>query len=121
MQLSKLTSLASGANWYLIAIKALLLIGLAAGSYYSGKHRCEIAHEKALVVQAQKDAKTTIDNVNKRLPEVQKEDAKAVVKREDIKKTGEKLNESLKVTPASCNLTDEQLRYFQALADKTRN
>jgi hypothetical protein len=111
----------TGLNYYKLAAEALIVLGLFGSGYTLGHHRCEMKHATQETKAAQRETAAVVKDVEIRVPETQKKDAASNELRHHVNDTGEKLHESLAKSSntVGCNFTDEQLRFFQQLAEAT--
>ena len=118
---TKLLTKVSGLNWYAVGLKVVLLLGLVTAVHYHAIYSCEKKHNEEQVAQANAKAATVVADVSKRLPDVARADQDSAKRRADAALSGEKLDEAVKANPnGSCTLSDDELRYYRELADKTR-
>lgn len=111
----------SGFNWYAVGLKLALLLGLVGAVHFHAIYTCERKHNEEQVAQANAKAAVIVADVSKRLPDVARADQDSAKRRADAALSGEKLDEAVKANPnGSCTLSDDELRYYRELADKTR-
>jgi uncharacterized membrane protein YhiD involved in acid resistance len=114
----KAAGYATGFNWYALALKALLCVMLVTVTWMKATEHCELKHER----QKTAIAKQQVQQVTKRVPEVQKQAKESLQKQNEIDNAGKQLDEANKANPTGgCNLSPDQLRSYRELADKTRS
>lgn len=112
---------ASGLNWYKLAAEAVIVLSVVSGAYAYGVHNCELKHAERATAVAKSETKAVIRQVQVRVPEVQKLDRAANEKHQEVKVTGDKLNETFAKNTGGtvCHFTDEQLQLYRKLAEAT--
>ncbi len=103
--LTKLGEKAVGLNWYAIGLKLALLGILITATWMQATKHCELKHERQRTEQAQRQ----VDEVVKRVPEVQQQARDSIKRQQRIEDSGRKLDEATKANPSgSCNSSDDQ-------------
>ena len=120
--LAKLGAKASGVNWYLFALKAAVVIGLAIGLYACGSHNATVKCEEQKAELATKKAEQVIRYVEVKVPEIQVQTREVIKWKQSVENTGSKLNEAIEAQPSrvACGLSPDELRYFNEQAKATR-
>ena len=119
---SKALGYFSGVNWYLLAAKAAVVAAALTLAFISGQHRCELKHANEETKKAQIIYRDVVHEVQVRVPEIQYIEKETTGKNQVVKVIGDKLDEANKSpTAGSCNLSPDQLRYFQELAKATQH
>ena len=115
----KLLAKARLVNWEWYVTKWALILALLVGwSYFwwdKGHDSCEKKHNKAAIAQV-------VADVNTRMPVIAQAERDAAALRQEVKAIKEKLNEETAKNDSrtDCAISDEQLRLYRKLADKTR-
>lgn len=118
---TKIVGLGSGVNWYLLAAKAVVLASALGFAYMKGTHNCELKQAHTETKQAQEQTRVVVKEVQVRVPVVQTIEKKSIEYREHIRESGDKLDEANRQPNAGgCDLSPEQLHYFQELANATK-
>lgn len=118
---SNIVGWGSGVNWYLLAAKAAVLAAALGFAYMKGTHNCELKQAHAETKQAQEQVRTVVKEVQVRVPVVQTIEKKSIEYRNRVQQSGEQLDEANRQPNAGgCNLSPEQLRKFQELANATK-
>lgn len=111
----------SSVKWYKRGAIALVVLVLVLGSYYKGKHDCEIKHEQQKTEQAEEKTRTIVKHVTERVPVIQKDEAEAARLKAQVEQLRGKLDEAINARPdlPECALSDDELRLFQEAARAT--
>lgn len=120
--LSKITSLATGLNWYkwgailLVLIASHMFVGLGF------RHRAEVACEKEKTALATKKLERVVAFTEKQLPEVKKQETKSSAIKTKVAVAGNKYEEAVQAKPElpSCDISDAEWLQWNALTDQTR-
>ena len=105
-------------NWHYLLLKWSAIVALVVGWTYhwhsKGWNDCLLEQSEARVVQ--------VESVyNERLPVVQQAERRAAQLEQELRTLKEKLDEeALKPIATDCRVSDEQLRIYRELANKTR-
>lgn len=119
---SKAAATFSGFNYYKWGAIAALLLAWTVAVHMNAKSDCEKAQlekEKAAVVQEADDA---FRFVSTRVSIIQTQEQKAAEIRYVVTKAKDKLDEAINQKPdmPSCDLSEEELKYWQQLAEQTQ-
>lgn len=119
---SKALGYFSGINWYKAAAKALIVIGLVGYVHVYDLNKCKLDQANAVAAAEHIKYVDVVREVKVRVPEVREVEKKTIEYRNVVKAIGDKLDEANKSpTAGSCNLSPEQLQYFQELAKATQH
>lgn len=117
-----LTSLLpTGFNLYKWGAIAVVVIALAAGMYYKGKHDCEIYHQEQKTEQAEEKTRVVIQHIKERVPVIQKDEAEAAKLKAELSYLRGLYEKAINARPdlPQCALSNDELRYFQEAARRT--
>lgn len=123
---TKLLGWTSGVNWQLFLIKwgavALVFASAIALAYDRGKSNCEVAHANAAQEKAEAQIVYFVEGVEKRVTEIKVIEKSSAKQKAEIAVLNERLKNAIEATPSnpSCDLSDDEFRLFNELADQTR-
>jgi hypothetical protein len=116
------TGWASGFNFYKWGAILVIVAAILVGVDRHATHKAELACEEQKTAVALERVHTVVRTVTMRVPEVQKQDSASTERRDDVRQKGVKLDEAITKNAGTtgCNLSDDELRSFQDLAESTR-
>jgi hypothetical protein len=117
-----LRTFASGLNWQLLLVKAVVLVVLLVGAYAYGGYNCRIDNANQKTEQAEKHTQAVVREVQTRIPVVQIREVESAKQRHEIVELKEKLDAALAKRPEnpSCDLSDDEFNSVRALSEKAR-
>ena len=116
------TGSASGFNFYKWGAILVIVAAILFGVDRHATHKAELACEQQKTAVALERVHTVVREVTIRVPEVQKQDKVSTEHRENVKQKGVKLDDAINKSAGAtgCNLSDDELRSFQDLAEATK-